>query len=118
FIISIFIILLTLASIRAVDYSPQFRTLKTSTFLIGDRLFYTGNGITTDLFYLELGQGPFQLTDPPFHLVQNDLPNLYPFNVGGTVVINQTAFIYATNKEVNNNSPFVLNVYCCSTILN
>src|SRR5438034_11328198 len=104
FIISILIILLSLASARAANYSPSFRLLSTSTFLIGDRLFYTGGGTTTDLFYLELGQGPFQLTDPPFHLVQNDLPSLYAFIVGGTTVIDQTAFIYTTNKEVNNQS--------------
>ncbi|RIA83600.1 hypothetical protein C1645_809133 [Glomus cerebriforme] len=100
FITSILIISLALTSVMAAYYSPTYRT-NAASFLIGDRLFYTGGDYATDLFYLELGQGPFQLTDPPFQLVQNNLPNLYPYLVGGSVVIGQTAFIFVTNEESN-----------------
>ncbi|CAG8774889.1 18394_t:CDS:2, partial [Racocetra fulgida] len=83
-------------------YSPEGLPLRSNTanFVIGDRIFYTGGGVTTDLFYLELGQGPFKLTDPPFYLIRTDMPNLYAEFYGNAVVIDQTAFIFMTNDKV------------------
>ncbi|CAG8724173.1 23016_t:CDS:2, partial [Racocetra persica] len=84
-------------------YSPEGLPLRSNTanFIIGDRIFYTGGGVTTDLFYLELGQGPFKLTDPPFYLIRTDMPDLYAEFYGNAVVIDQTAFIFMTNDKYN-----------------
>ncbi|CAG8830282.1 34335_t:CDS:2, partial [Gigaspora margarita] len=72
-----------------------------ATFIIDDRLFYIG-GYVFDLFYLELGQGPFQLLNPPFYLVRSDMAELYVNGHGNAVVVNQTAIIFTADFTTDN----------------
>ncbi|RIB17110.1 hypothetical protein C2G38_2142767, partial [Gigaspora rosea] len=111
FLILILVILLNFgspAASAASYYSPEYRS-DAATFIIDDRLFYIG-GYESDLFYLELGQGPFQLLNPPFYLVRSDMPELYVNGHGSAVIVNQTVFIFTTDITNDNRVFLKINI--------
>lgn len=115
---------LSFTSTFAQYYQPQHR-IGHQTFLVGDRIFFEGGTYFTEgrtpkydgpwfvLFYLELGHGQFQLSNPPFYLLRDDIPDNFDgmsivggkdFSTGvifGGVWVRYISFICVVNSRNN-----------------